>query len=310
MARYIPTEEMQRLTRGSHEQLISKLEEKVQACAESLFGSKVETHVLGTFSGYVIVASDEGACLRIKFEESRTGELHIVHTESVEVTSYSEDNLDEFLQAESQKVIDLFSNGSTSEAHRRLRGLIANSSKWSGPKADLMDSWLEVINRNRPWKRLYEARKGKIHRSMWNTLKGMEETRLRPKFHRLYDGSSISEDLEGYRELVVDDLKDLNVRINDLKNRIQGAYATIRVTAPRMEEVGEGETMTTFTSFSEDLLEDLSRINTISTEAPEQVSRVDLLGKLHDQLVERLYSMEVAGGFISQMATRLSEAAL
>jgi hypothetical protein len=310
MARFIPTQEMQRLTRGSYEQTISRLDEAVQETVESLFGEKIDTHVLGTFPGYALVAAEDGRCLRLKFEESASGEIHFVQKEEVEVTSYAEDDLEDFLRTESEKVIELFNQGHQTEALDRLRGLSKYSDKWDSSEnaEDMVETWMHTLNRNRPWKRLYEARRDKIHRSLWDSLKSLEDSRLRPKFQRLYDGSSINEDLEGYRDLVVDDLVALHERINVLKQQVQGAYATIRVTAPRMEEAGEGETMTTFTAFSEDLLEDLSRINTISTEAPKQVSQVGLLGKLHDQLVERLFSMEVAGGFISQMATRLSAA--
>ena len=309
MTRFVPTEEMLRLTRGSYESLISSLDEAVQAQAESLFGSKVETHVLGTFPGYALVAAaDDGRCLRVKYEQASGGGIHIVQTESIDVPSYDEENLDEFLQTESEKVLDLFRKGSVEEAEDRLRSLVTFTGKWTGPKADLTESWFEALHRGRPWLRLYEARKDRIHRALWDNLKALEDSRLRPKFQRLYDGSSIKEDLAGYRDLVVDEFGTLNTRINELKQKIQGAYAAIRVTTPRMEEAGEGDMMTTFTAFAEDLLEDLSRINTIATEAPEQVNRLDLLGRLYDQTVERFYKMEVAGGFISQMATRLSEA--
>ena len=304
MPRFIPTDEIRVLTRGSYENLISQLGEEAQVQSESLFGSECSTHLLGTFNGYAIVASEEGQCRRVKYEHNSAGEVRFVKVEAVEVASYEADALDEFLTDEATRVLELFNKGSISEASEKLRGLASVAGSWqAGPQqSDLVETWVESLEKTRPWQRLYEAKKDRIQRSVWEGLKAVEDDLLRPKFRKLYDGSTADADLDGYRDLVVDDFQSVQQKISSLAERVQGAYSVIR------SSVDEGESVKTFTSFSEDLLEDLARISTIAIESPTQVSRVDQLGRLHDKLVERISTMEIASLFVSQMADRFREA--
>jgi hypothetical protein len=303
MPRFIPTDEIRNLTRGSYEHLISQLGKAVQTQCESLFGSECQTHLLGTFNGYAMVASSEGQCRRIKYESSTGGDIRFVKIEIVEVPSYEEEDLGEFLEDEASRVIALFNKGSLSEATDKLRGLASVAGSWQkGPQeADLVETWVNSLTQERPWQRLYEAKKDRIHRSVWEGLRAVEDDLLHPKFRKLYDGTISQDDLEGYRDLVVDDFTPVQLRINLLAEKVQEAYAVIRST------VNESESVSTFTSFSEDLLEDFARISTIAMESPTQVRRVDQLGRLHDKLVERISTMEIASLFVSQMADRFRE---
>lgn len=304
MPRFIPTDEISVLTRGSYENLINQLGEEAQAQSESLFGAECPTHLLGTFNGYAIIASEEGQCRRVKYEHSTAGEVRFVKVENVEVASYEVDALDDFLSDEAARVLDLFDKGSLTEASEKLRGLASVAGSWRrGPQPDdLVETWVSSLSKIRPWERLYEAKKARIQRAVWEGLKAVEDDLLRPKFRKLYDGSTADADLDGYKDLVVDDLKSVQQKISSLSESVQGAYSVIR------GAVAEGDSVKTFTSFSEDLLEDLSRISIIAIESPTQVSRVDQLGRLHDKLVERISTMEVASLFVSQMADRFREA--
>jgi len=293
---------MRRLSRGSYESVISSLDAEIQEQAEALFGSKVETYLLGTFPGYALVAADDGRCLRVKYESALDGKMLLSIVERVAVPSYDEDDLDEFLQTEAVSVIDLYRQGSAETAEDRLRGLLALSGKWSGAGVGLAESWFSSISRSCPWLRLYEACETRIRRSLGSDIEILENRRLRPKFHRLYDGSSIREDLAGYRGLLTDDFGVLYERIDGLEKDIHSACASVR-SLPIPKE----DTMTTFTSFAEDLLEDLGRLGTIAKGAPTHVTQIGTLGRLYDLATERFSKMDVAGSFISRMASRLGE---
>ncbi len=303
MSRFIPTDEIRNLTRGSYEHLISQLGEATQAQCETLFGSECQTHLLGTFNGYAVVASSEGQCRRIKYEHSTGGDIRFVKVETIEVPSYEEEDLGDFLEVEASRVIDLFNKGSLSEAGAKLRGLASVAGSWKqGPQeSDLVETWVTSLSQERPWQRLYESKKDRIHRSVWEGLRAVEDDLLHPKFRKLYDGTILQDDLEGYRDLVVDDFTPVQLRITALAEKVQNAYTVIRGI------VSESESVNTFTSFSEDLLEDFARSSTIATESPTQVRRVDQLGRLHDKLVERISTMEIASLFVSQMADRFRE---
>lgn len=309
MPRFIPTEEIKLLTRGSFEHLVSKLDDLIRENSEVVFGAKTETHLLGTFPGYAIVASAEGDCARVKYEQVGT-KVRIAGVEKVEVPSYDEKGLSGFLKTEAEKVLDLFNAGSITEASARLRGLLALSGKVEESvvsQESAAEAWISALNRARPWERLYEARKEKIHRSIWAEMKQLEQDRLRPKFRKLYDGSIQESDLESYRDLVVENIETVRTRTEALISRLRASYEGIRLASSRIDSLDSEDGLTNFTAFSEDLVESLDKINTIATESPLHVSRVDLLGRLHDKMTERLFSMEVTGLFVSQMATRLSD---
>lgn len=310
MPRFIPTEEVKRLTRGSYEHLISRLEKKIQESAEELFDGDTSVHVLGTFPGYVLVASEDGRCVRVKYEGLDSGSVTIVKVEEVEVPSFSAENIDSFLRMQSKKVVEMFRKGQLEEGKEALRGLALHSNGWPEPieEGSTTEALLKTINRARPWTRLFEARKDQISRSLWDRLKEIEESRLRPSFRKLYDGSVDSGDLEKFRSLVEDRYQGLIKRLDDVAGLIRDAQTKMQAAATDVERLGEAEALTTFSSFSEDLLEDVSRVTTIASRASKQVRRVDSLGRLYDVMAERLTNMELSSHFVSQLANRLTGA--
>ena len=150
MSRFFPTEAVRHLTRGSFERLISKLEEALEHY--SLFEGATP-YVLGTFSGHAIVASDEGACARIKYEDMGDS-ISILEHELVELKSYDTSEVSSFLEDESRKVLDLWSDGKLTEASERLRSLVeASDSTKRVDESDLMKSWVQTLTQSRRWTR-------------------------------------------------------------------------------------------------------------------------------------------------------------
>jgi len=297
MTRFFPTEIVQHLTRGSFERLIANLEEAVQEAA--LFEG-ASTYVLGTFSGYALVASDEGECARVKYEEA-AGAIKILSHENVELPSYGTDEVSDFLVEESSKVLDLWNKGNLTEATRRLRSIVAASAEWS-PKdeAGALKAWEESLSQNRPWLKLLAEKRDEIE----GALPQWEDLHLRPKFRKLYDGSIPTTDLEEFRGLVLQDLGVIQEKTNALHTQIHNVTNEVKDLASRFEE---GSVVTALAAFAEDLLEDLARIDTISKESPKHISRVEHLGRLHDMMAIRLSKAGVANHFVKTMAQRLSD---
>jgi len=296
MPRFFPTEAVKHLTRGSFERLIAKLEEALEDYP-MFEGSS--SYVLGTFSGYAIVASDEGACARIKYED--LGEsIEILEHEFVELKSYDTSEVSEFLEDESSKILDLWSKGNLTEATQRLRSLVEISESVERVnESDLMKSWVPMLTQSRPWTRLLDEKRGEIEGALEETTR----IGLHRKFHRLYDGSIPESDLEPYKGLVLSDLGALKESTKTLLIDTQNASEAARTQAARFEE---GGAVAALFAFSEDLLEDLARIDRIASEATKHVSGVANLSQLHDLIEVRLTDAKIAQNFVDTLAKSLS----
>jgi hypothetical protein len=296
MPRFFPTEAVRHLTRGSFERLIAKLEEALQDYP--LFEG-ASSYVLGTFSGHAIVASDEGACARVKYEDLGDT-IEVLEHELVELKSYDTSEVSEFLEDESRKVLDLWTRGRLTEATERLRSLVEVSDKVEPvSESDLMQSWLQTLTQDRPWTTLLDEKRGEIEGALAETTR----IGLHRKFHRLYDGSTSKKDLEPYRGLVTSDLGDLKESLTTLIRNTQNASETASAQAARFEA---GNAVSALVAFSEDLLEDLARIDRIASEATKHVSDVANLSQLHDLIEARLTDAQIATDFVDTLAKSLS----
>ena len=296
MPRFFPTEAVRHLTRGSFERLISKLEEALE---EYPMFEGSSSYVLGTFSGLAIVASDEGACARIKYED-KGDFIEILGHELVELKSYDTNEVSQFLEDESRKILDLWRKGNLTEATQRLRSLVEISDNVKRvDESDLMKSWVQLLTQDRPWTRLLDEKRSEIEGALEETTR----IGLHRKFHRLYDGSIPEKDLEPYRGLVTSDLGDLKESLNTLLIDTKNASEAANIQANKFED---GGAVAALFSFSEDLLEDLARIDRIASEATKHVSGVANLSQLHDLMESRLTDAKIAQNFVDTLAKSLS----
>lgn len=296
MARFFSTEVVQRLTQGSYERTIARLEEALHDA--NLFEGS-DTHVLGTFNGYAIVASDEGEFARVKYEDL-VSEVKILAHESLEVPSYADGEVSTFLKEESSRIIELWEKGHADEAAKRLRAIIDLSDSWPTQEEGegVYNSWVRALEQDRPWAALMAEKRSDIEGALQEKI----NTYLRPKFRRLYDGSIRSEDLETYRSLVVENIDLLRQKAGVLKASMTSATQTLSELATRFNE---SNVVRALGSFSEDLLEDLSRIDTIASGSLTRVDQVDRLSRLHDLMASKINQAETASNFVDTMAKRL-----
>jgi hypothetical protein len=162
-----------------------------------------------------------------------------------------------------------------------------------------MDSWPKLLIQSRPWTRLLDEKRGEIEGALEETIR----IGLHRKFHRLYDGSIPESDLEPYRGLVESDLGALKESLNTLLIDTKNASEAARTQATRFED---GGAVAALFSFSEDLLEDLARIDRIAKEATKHVRGVANLGQLYDLMESRLTDAKIAQNFVETLAKSLS----
>jgi hypothetical protein len=300
--RYIPTEEVRRLTIGSYEHLIARIDEAVRSDAARLFGAKIEAHVVGTFSGYAIVLAEDGRFLRIKYDEVK-GSVRVVGHEMLKVASYSPDELGSYLKSESQRAVDSLLRGNVEEALSRLKGLTRFVERRpTHDEPQIVEAMATFYRSDRLWRRVFQEKADHIRRMVLDEITAIHEDRLQVKFRSLYDGSVSATDLESYRELVIENLNQIGERTDNLLRQVTDA-------AREAKGRKDGEAVvTSLFAFADDLVEDLRSVKKTASESTRQLTRVDCLGKFHDTLAEGFRDRELASRFVIKMSKRLGEA--
>ena len=306
---FVPTQEVQKLLFGSYEHLIARVDEAVQEESSQLFGSNCEAKTLGVFPGYAVVGNDSGKFVRVQFEDLQGKKLRLTGHESVEVPIVTESNLGSFVVEEAGRAVEEFLKGDTESAQARVRGLsfFIEENPESSEKA-LVESWIASVSSERPWRRLYKEQTQKIRKFLWGELTSLEENRLSPKFKKLYDGSTTDDELESFRETVESDLLYIAERADALAGVIAVAVEGTDGLLPQLADPEDDAVLTLFSTFAEDLVEDLRGVKHVASEASQNVGCVSCLAELHDNLATGLYDYEVAGRFIERMAVKLKDA--
>jgi len=307
---FVPSEEIRKLTFGSYEQLKLQVESSIEKSRERLFGSESPVQVLGTFSGYAIVLSEDARVFRVKFEKTDKGEIAPISAEPLSVEAYTPQTLDKFVLREAEAYVDAFLSGSKSNALDHLKNLLplVKQKAPTPAPAQVSETFESIVKGERGWKKVYVERIAQIRATVKDELPKMEESRLREKFGRLYDGSIPQSELSGYKDLVTSDLTYLGERVDSLLAETEKAVSTFKGAVPALKTEEKDPTIKMFESFSEDFMTDLRSVKKALSETSELLNGVDDFGKIYDVLANELHRYEVAGKFVAQMSRRLAEA--
>lgn len=304
---FIPVEELRKVTEGSFEQQISRLEQALSE--EKVFGEE-PFKIVGTYPTHVVALSESGTCLRLRYEAAANGKLLVTGKEPVEISVYNPSTMESFLHKEALKVVESFLYGQTEAAKERLRGI----APFVGHQAALTDdqvveALLVGLEGDRPWRTFFRGRTEEINKviSEADTV-DLAKGRLESKFIKLYDASMEESELEGFRSLVLADLSYMKDRVRSLADLVSQATDAATIVQEGMVEEADRAVLTTFGAFGEDLLDNLRGLARIVGDAPSHLKRVDHLGRLYDVVVESVNEMEIAGRFVTRMAERLSAA--
>jgi len=296
------TEAVRRLTMGSYEHTIAKLNEAIQRCKKSLFKEE-SIRVFGTFPGHAIVVAESGKFYRAVFEE-KDGAFKVTGVSGVPVPMA--DSVPDFVRTEVQSVVEAFLAGKIDAARIKLEGVapfVGNRKQIT--ESQLTESVISAMKAEKPWRRLYQEQEQKIRKFLWGDLAAIQEAAVSPKFKKLYDGSMEAEEVETFRDLVSEETKELGYRLEALTRFVHEARAFVTQFEPKFRELGEDAIYTTFGAFSEDLESDLQSVSELVSESATGVSSVADLGKLFDAVAEALTDYEIAGRFVEKMAAKL-----
>lgn len=309
---FVPSEEIQKLTFGSYEQLKLQVESSIEKSRDRLFGSDAPVQVLGTFSGYAIVLSEDAKVFRVKYERTDNGDVASISAEALSTPAYSPQTLDKFALREARAYVDSFLSGAKSAASDHLKNLlpVVKSSPPAPVPVKITEAFSNLVKGERGWKKVYAEKRGQIHSALKDELTALSESRpaWREKFIRLHDGTmtlSASEE-SGYRELVTSDLKYLGEKVDSLLANTEEAISTFRGKVPALKTESKDATIQMFESFSEDYLADLKGIAKALSESSSSLNAVDDLGKIYDVLASELQRYEVAGLFVGKMSRGLA----
>jgi hypothetical protein len=307
--RYVATEEISKLTAGSFENLTARVRTAVVADRKRLFGEdQSRLNVIATFPKRAIVASAAGNFVNVVFEETTSGTVMIVEHSSLTVPTIDESELPVFLRRQALKAVDALSIGNRSGARELVAGLLrAVPAKRPVVESTLLASIAGELQVEKPWQKILSARTAKIHTAIGEAVSLLQKGKLEPKFGQLYSGSITGAKLEGYRDLVRNDLGYLKSRVSALADLVESSVTAAKPVVAAAD-LGKDEAASLFNSFAEDLLLDTKRLVQIVTEGIIHLGGVDSQGRLYDAIVNRLHQQEVAGRFVFEMAKRLTSA--
>ena len=254
--------------------------------------------------------SEDAKVFRVKYEKTQSGEIAPISAESMSVTVYKPETMNDFAVREARAFVASLFDGSKSDAAAHLQNLVPLVKERvvvEAPK--LVEAFQNLVQGERGWKKVYAERIAQIRTTVQDELPKMEERRAPVKFARLYDGSISKMEVAKYNDLVTSDLKYLGERIESLLSVTEKAVSVSKGAVPALKAEQKDTTVKMFESFSEDFVADVKGVKKALSEASEHLNGVDDLGKIYDLLAGELHRYEVAGQFVAKMSRRLAEAA-
>lgn len=296
----VPSSELRRISTGSYEAKIEAAGAVVVDHLRETFGTS-EVEVVATHSDHV-VAHASGQFHRVSFQESDNGTIRVVDVAALQVETYEEPT--KFATKEAERVVDLFFHGSVDQAQEKLTGIIPLViTDQKRDEAQRVEAVETLLGGDRPWRGLFNERSAQIKQFVLGDLEVLEEHRLQPKFRALYEGSIDDGKLQGYADLVEEDLEIVLDRIEAIHETTLTAFKHAR---PVLRESGDDAVFPMYEQFATDLIDDLGTVHETGSQAAFKIENVACRGKLRDMLAESVHNYEVASRFVVAVASRLT----
>jgi hypothetical protein len=304
-AHFVPTGEIRKITSGSYEHLISRIEEALTRDRSHLFGEETaEVRVVGTFDKYVVAATSDNRFFKVPYSD-QNGKVETAAGVQIEVPVYTPETMHEWVKKEAARTVQAFLSGGLTEMQERLAEMLPFVDRRSLPTdSDLAVGAVARIHNSRTWRQMADERREHFRKFLGDEEVARIESQPSPRFNKLYEGAASPED----RTSLIEAVRALETRVGALVESVEDSYKALETVAPQAEKLGEEGVLAAFGSFAKDLLEDLREIRRVVTESSAQISSVDSLSKVHDAVAEELPRCEIAGRFFVQMTRRLTEA--
>jgi len=297
--RFVPPDELSRITRGSYEQLIGQLAEEVARTSDRFFGQPCKTKLLSTFQNHAVVLAESGQAVRVRYEMNGEGRPMVVSHEPYKLQCIDEKNPSEFVEGRAREVVDALLEGDEARALSRARDVLPLVEDRKPVEVkDILKLVREHLERKCPWKAAYEENLGRIHQTIGSDLGAIDQRRVESKFEKLYDGSIPVEQRSGYADLVQSDLTGLVESYGRIEDRV--GKLTNRFTAMAASPDSDLQALG---GFALDFEEDVQRTSKVLREAAGELTDVAARGELHDVASKALYRYDVAVKYI-EIATQ------
>jgi hypothetical protein len=306
MTPFVPVEDLKRVTKGSHQEVILALVEALQTRL-SEFGNK-PVHLLSTFKDHVVVLSEaNNTVMKVAYSFDVEGRVHFTKHTPLNVPVVTESNLRTYVRNEAKAAAGLFLSGYTARANAKIEAIagLVDSEAFLDDDA-IVNGFLEARENPRQWKQFIAEKKDTL---LEGVLRGVElPAPLKPKFVKLYDGATAKEELPAFKGLVHSDISTAIKRLNAVEEQVGAALTQIRTIKAGSAQLSAHPAGLALENTTSDLLDDVRSVRDFLLEATEQFAQVDLVAKVFDSVAAEVATFEVAGAFAAKMATRLAEA--
>ena len=304
MTPFIPAEELSTLLRGSFQETSILVAEAIRS--EKRFGNS-PVHLVATHPKHVVLMSEQGEAFRVGYEISENGTVHFTKQESLPVTVVTEANLRQYAHREAKAAVDLFLGGLTERANEKIAALLPHVDAAVALSDDeLVASFRESREQARVWKQLIAEKGEGIKQYLGESAPTAPE--LKPKFKKLYDGSTSKAEFPTFKGLVHEDVQHLLSRLDAVQQQAESALHAIRSVKESVVATESAEAVMSLESYAADLLDDVNTVRQFVSESVAELGQVDLLAKVFDSIASEVSAFEVAGAFAAKMATRLADA--
>jgi hypothetical protein len=293
--RFVPPDELNRVTEGSYERLIKQLAEEANRTSDRLFGEACQVELVSTFPNHAVLLSESGDAVRIRFETNRDGVPMIVSHEPYQFQSVNRKDPKAFVEGRSREIVKALLEGDDSRAYSRAKEVLpmVENQKEAPPPADLLKLVQEQLDRQCAWKTAFEESLGQIHKRLGSDLGLIDQNRVEAKFEKLYDGSIPVEQRDGYGDLVRSDLIRVIESFEKIRDRVGALSEKFTALAASVKDDHRA-----LAGFALDFEEDVQRTAKMLREAEGHVFDIAARGQLHDVASKAMYRYDVAAKYI------------
>lgn len=294
MGRFIPKEELKRLTIGSHECFISEVKLAVAAGKQRLFGDDVAVEILASFNDKALLLVDHSRVAKVTLRRAGDGSISLGESRDLPVKSYDQPST--YLSEKLEDAAVGFLAGNIEEAKKALRGAAELTETVAFFSTE---PTLQSITADRPWKKLFNQKEGEITKAAGE----FESPEFEEKFNHILKFGFAGLHHENYKALILKDFSHLIDEVSTLSENVRSSTDSIKGATPGVDS--DMDMVTSFTSFATDLEYDLTQHSKSLKVALEHNASIEEMAKLYDALASQWSAYTTAAHFVDRLATDL-----
>jgi len=307
----VPLSVVKKLVEGSYEQLISRIDAAIEE-QRSIFVGDSDTEVarLATFADRVVVGTATGEYFEAKLTQA-DGSMGLTEAKQLDVPVVDSTNAAKAVRDYTLSAVDAILSEDADVATGRILELVSlHEQKQVESARDFSGEIAAGLAGKRRWREIYAEQQEEIHRQVVDCLEAISSEQLEAKYTPLYETDDIPEEnFELYRDGVMADLSVVSDRLEAVHSQTESSYLPFIESLSETEiPESEQEVLQHFCTFAEDLMDDLSGLRGVLSDAVQNEECVMCLGHIYDSIAEALASYEIAGRFVERMVGAMDEA--